>query len=291
MTVVRYLGYSVFFLAMFVLGLYFTFPWDAAKDRILDMASKGSGMAITAQEIKPSWLTGVNAIGVTITPAGSKDPLTFDKITARAKILGLLTGKRGAKVSLPIAKGNVDADFSVDEETIELKADTESIELGLIPGLVEAVGLPLTGTIDIDTDMVIGQKDPKLTNGTLSLKAKQLRIEKGGKIAGFPVPELSIGDADWQIPIEEGKASLKSLKVAGESVDLVIDGTINILSPPSKSTVNLTISFKPTEKLLASDPLLGALLNNIQKAKGSDGFYTYAMAGSIKSPRFTARKK
>jgi type II secretion system protein N len=276
---------------MFVLGLYFTFPWDAAKDRILDMASKGSGMAITAQEIKPSWLTGVNAIGVTITPAGSKDPLTFDKITARAKILGLLTGKRGAKVSLPIAKGNVDADFSVDEETIELKADTESIELGLIPGLVEAVGLPLTGTIDIDTDMVIGQKDPKLTNGTLSLKAKQLRIEKGGKIAGFPVPELSIGDADWQIPIEEGKASLKSLKVAGESVDLVIDGTINILSPPSKSTVNLTISFKPTEKLLASDPLLGALLNNIQKAKGSDGFYTYAMAGSIKSPRFTARKK
>lgn len=291
MNVVRYVGYAVFFVVMFVLGLYLTFPWDAAKDRILDMASKGSGMTITAQEIKPSWITGVNAKGVSITPAGSKEPITIDEITARAKIFGLLAGKKGAKISLPIAKGNVDADFSIDEETITVKADTESIELGLIPGLVEAVGLPLTGTIDLDTDMVIGQKDTKLTNGTLSLKAKQLRIEKGGKMAGFPVPELAIGDADWQIPIEDGKATLKNLKVAGESLELLVDGTINVLSPPSKSTVNLTLSFKPTDKLLASDPLLGALLNNLQRAKGSDGFYTYAMAGSIKSPRFTPRKK
>ena len=120
---------------------------------------------------------------------------------------------------------------------------------------------------------------------------KGLKIEKGGKIRGFPVPELAIGDADWKIPVEGGKATLKTLKVSGESVDLVFDGTLQVVMPISRTTANLTLSFKPTDKLLQAEPLLGALLMNIQQAKGSDGFYTYAMIGNIKTPRFTPRKK
>jgi type II secretion system protein N len=192
---------------------------------------------------------------------------------------------------MPIAKGTVDGDFLLDEETITAKVDAESVELALIPGLVEALGLPLTGTVDLTGDLVIGQKESKLTEGNIELKVKGLRIEKGGKIGGFPAPELAIGDADWKIPVEAGKATLKSLRVNGDSIELIIDGTINVLQPISRSTANLTVSFKPTDKLLQSEPLLGALLNNLQRAKGSDGFYTYAMAGALKSPRFTPRKK
>lgn len=291
MTVLKYLGYVLFFLVAFIFGLYVTFPWNAAKDRLLDMASKSSGMTITADELSPSWITGINAKNVKITPAGSKEPIVLETVTARAKVLALLSGKQGGEISLPIAKGTVDADVLMSEETMVLHTKSEGVELALIPGLVEAISLPLTGTIDLDADLVVGQKDPKLTNGNIDLKVKGLRIEKGGKLSGFPVPELAIGDADWKIPVEAGKATLKNLRVAGESLELIVDGTINVLQPISRSTANLTISFKPTEKLLSSDPLLGALLNNLQRAKGSDGFYTYAMSGGLKSPRFTPRKK
>lgn len=291
MTVVKYLGYVAFFLVMFVFGLYVTAPWDAAKDRLLDIASRATGMTISAQELRPNWITGITATDVKITPAGAKEPIVLEKLSGRAKVFAFLTGKKGFTVSLPIAKGDVDGDILIDDESTTAKVKMEGVELGLVPGLVDSVGLPLTGTIDLDADMVVGQKDPKLTNGTIGLKVKGLKIEKGGKMAGFPVPELSIGDADWKIPVEAGRATLKNLRVAGESLELVVDGTIAVVQPLSRSTANLTVSFKPTEKLLSSDPLLGALLNNLQRAKGNDGFYTYAMSGPLKSPRFVPRKK
>ncbi len=51
------------------------------------------------------------------------------------------------------------------------------------------------------------------------------------------------------------------------------------------------LSFKPTDAFLKKEPILNALLANIQSAKGSDGFYTYAMVGSLKHPRFSPRRK
>jgi type II secretion system protein N len=291
MKLVGYLGYGSFFVVMFVFGLYFSFPWDAARDRILDIASKQSGMTISASSIEPSWITGVVAKDVKITPLGSTSPVAIDKVSARAKVLSFISGKRGFSVSLPIAKGDVSADIVMTDEQVDVKSEVHGVELGLIPGLADTVGLPLTGATTLKTDMVLGLKDPKITAGNVALKLTGLKIEKGGKMAGFPIPELSIGDLDWQIPIEGGKATFKQQKVAGDSVELAFDGTIVLLNPLSRSTTNLTVSFKPTDKLLKAEPLLGALLGNIQQAKGSDGFYTYAMNGSIKAPHFTARRR
>ena len=53
----------------------------------------------------------------------------------------------------------------------------------------------------------------------------------------------------------------------------------------------MSISFKPTAAFLKKEPILNALLNNIKRAKGSDGFYTYAISGSLKHPRFSQRRR
>jgi type II secretion system protein N len=291
MTVLRYVGYAVFFVFMLVLGLYYTFPFDVAKDRILDLASKSSGMTITADELEPSWITGIVAKNVKVLQAGAKEPMTFERLTARAKLFALITGKKGAVVSLPVAKGELTADVVADEESVTVKAETSDVELGLVPGLVEALGLPLTGQTNLETDLVWGIKDPKLTNGTIKLVIKGLSIEKGGKLSGFPVPELAIGDVDWTIPVEQGKATFKNLKVAGESIELEVDGSIQLLQPVSRSLATLTLAFKPTDAFLKKEPLLGAMLNNIQRAKGADGFYAYTMSGPVKTPRFLPKAK
>jgi type II secretion system protein N len=291
MQALRYVGYAVFFVVMLILGLYYTFPWDAAKDRVLDLASKSSGMTITAAELQPSWITGIVAKDVKITMPGAKDPLAIEKLKARAKVLALITGKKGFTAEMPLAKGELDADVVLSDELATVKSDAKNVELGLVPGLTDTIGVPLTGTASLKTDLALGLKDPKVTNGSIALKLSSLKIEKGGKAAGFPIPELAIGDLDWQIPVEAGKATLKQLHVTGDSVEMVIDGTIGLLNPLSRSNANLTVSFKPTDKLLKSEPLLGALLNNIANAKGSDGFYTYSMTGTFKAPHFVAKRR
>jgi type II secretion system protein N len=292
MQVFKYVGYSLFFVVSLIFGLYYTFPWDAAKDRVLDLASRASGMTITASELQPSWITGIVAKDVKISMPGAKDPISIERLKARAKVFALITGKKGFSAELPMAKGDIDADVVLTDEIADIKGEAKNVELGLVPGLADAIGIPLTGTTSLKTDMKLGLKEPKETNGNLGLKMSGLKIEKGGKVAGFPIPiELAIGDIDWQIPVESGKATLKQLKASGDSVEFVIDGTIGLLNPIGRSNANLTISFKPSDKLLKSEPLLGALLNNIASAKGGDGFYTYAMSGTFKAPHFMPKRR
>ena len=106
MNLLRYIGYVAFFLVSFVLSLYLTFPWDAAKDRLLDQASKAAGAEITAQSLEPNWITGVVAKKVRYKKKDAEEPLELEEVRARISVLSLLAGNVGLTASLPIAKGH-----------------------------------------------------------------------------------------------------------------------------------------------------------------------------------------
>lgn len=293
--ILRYVGYGAYFLVMLVVGLYLTFPWDAAKDRVLDLVSRNTGVVISAAELQPSWLTGIEARDVKVTLPGSKDPIAIERLKARAKVFAFVTGKRGFTAALPIAHGDVAADVTIGPEVAQVKAETQNVELGLVPGLADAIGVPLTGSTTLKTDLTLGLKNAKQTSGSIEIKMNGLKLEKGAKIrlgmmGDVTMPdELSLGDFDWQIPVEDGKATLKSLKINGESVEAVIDGTIALFSPIASSNANLTLSFKPTEKLLKAQPILRGILP--QDARGGDGFYTYAMNGPLRAPHMSPKRR
>jgi type II secretion system protein N len=177
------------------------------------------------------------------------------------------------------------------EPELDVDATISSVELALVPGLAEAIGLPLGGKIDLDGKIHIDSKTPKNTEGEIKMKGTALEILKGGKISGFPVPELAIGDFSWTIPVTEGKAKFDKQEVKGENVELRIDGEIALLSPLDRSQLKLFVSFKPTDAFLKKEPILNALLANINRAKGSDGFYTYSVNGSVKHPRFMPSRR
>src|SRR5262245_3785844 len=109
MNIARTVAYAGFFLLFFVVGLYFTFPWDAAKDRIFAMAEKESGLKIKAEELSPNWITGVRAEKVQVTMKDSETPIELDWVKARVSLLALLGGGIGGSVSVPLGTGEVDA--------------------------------------------------------------------------------------------------------------------------------------------------------------------------------------
>ena len=97
MIALRYAGYAVFFLFAFIIGLYWTFPFDAAKDRLLGIASKETKMQISARSLEPSWVTGAVAKGVKIQRPGNAAPIEIPRVDARAHILPLLTGGKAIR--------------------------------------------------------------------------------------------------------------------------------------------------------------------------------------------------
>ena len=182
------------------------------------------------------------------------------------------------------------ADLVKASDGMNIDAQGEGLELALIPGLADATGLPLAGGLDFDIDL-LAATDPKASEGIIKIKGTGLEILKGGQIKNVPVPELAIGSFDWTIPINDGKASFDRLQLEGDAVSLKIDGEITINTPLDRSVLNLKIDFKPTDAFLKKEPLLGALLNNIRRAKGRDGFYGYNVTGAIARPRFFPKRR
>ena len=291
MNVLKYIGFAAFFVLAFVVSLYLTFPWSAAKDFALQRASKASGMELSAKSLEPSWVTGFVAKDVEIRGASMDEPITLSELRARAHLLPLLTGGRGVTAELPIAQGTVHADVVDSSARTQVDAQLTGIQIALIPGLQDAIGVPLTGKLDLDAQVDLDKAKPEASSGTIKLTGAGLELLKGGKVAGMTLPfELSIGDFAWTIPITEGKAKLDKLGIKGDSVELELDGTITLNADMARSIPNLVVKFKPTEAFLKKEPLLSALLNNISRAKGSDGFYAYTLTGSLKHPRFAMRR-
>lgn len=291
MNIFKYIGYVAFFLFAFVVSLYWTFPWNAAKDRALTEASRATGMDISAKTLEPSWVTGFVATDVELRPASFEEPIEIDQLSARAHLLPLITGGKGVTISMPLAQGQVDADVVDSSKMTEVKANLQGLQLALVPGLTDAIGVPLSGKVSLEADMSLDKAKPEASSGLLHLSGAGLELLKGGKVGGMTLPfELQIGDFDWKIPIEQGKAQLSKLKIEGGSVLLELDGTVTMAKDPVRSVLNLTVKFKPTDAFLKKEPLLGALLNNIRRAKGSDGYYGYALTGTVKHPRFFPKR-
>lgn len=287
---IRTLGYVALFLVTYVLALYVTFPWGSVKERVLQLASKQLRSEITAKTLEPSWLTGVHAEKVEIELQGSEESLLFETVDARASVLSFLTGGYGGTVHLPLGGGEVRAAANGGEEKVDLDVEAKAIELALVPALRASTGLALAGELGIDADIDLGLRDPQQSQGSIRLTGSGLETLKGGKAGNYPIPELNLGALDWNLPIENGKVIVRNQRLEGPDLSLTLDGEIVLAKPPNRSLVNLTAKFKPTPAFLKREPLMASLLKNIDRYKGSDGYYGYQISGTVKRPRVTPKR-
>ncbi len=288
MSVLRTLGYVVFFLFAFALGVYWTFPYDVAKDQVLREVSKEAKMNISADSLEPNWFTGAVLRSVTIEPRGVEQPIELSTVTVRAHLLPMLTGGRGVTVDAPFARGNVHADLVITDEGADIDGTVKGVEIALVPGLTDATGLRLSGELDLDVDL-LATKNPKASQGLVKLKAAGLTILQGGKVGSGPmtvtIPEdIVLGSFEWEIPIKDGEAQFEQLELKGGDIDLRIDGSIRLANPIRRSELRLEVAFKPAPALLQRIDVLGPALMAIRRAKGKDDFYAYSITGSVERP-------
>ena len=288
----RALGYGAFFGASYMICLYLSFPWTSVKERVLQQASKQMGRSITARSLKPSWITGFRAEQVEIELDGDAEPITLDRVHVRASLIDFLTGGYGGSIRIPVAKGRIDADISAHTSVFNGDFSIRDIELALVPALKDTSGLSLSGTVDLRADVNLELKEPNKSQGQIDLRISSLETLKGSKAANFPVPEMSLGNLDWSIPIEKGKVLVKNQTLRGPDLELILDGEITLAKPFDRSVLNLSARFKPTAAFLRREALIGQLLNlnNVKRYKSSDGFYNYRVTGTIKRPRARGNK-
>jgi len=287
LTVLRVVGYVLFFLFFFVVFLYLKFPYNAIKDTVLQKLETGSSLRVEMDDFAPDKLTGVEARGIRV--YALKGDRTFlvvqlDRVRARLAILPLLTGRVRLAVDLDAYQGNMEGQFSKSGRVSDLDLRFSNINLGLYD-LTEVLGF--VGKLKLDGilgGLITGHFDGADLNATSAEAQLQLQGMKlaESSIYGITTPELSFEPATLKLELDKRALKIVEGKLTGDQMEVELGGRMTLRDDLMKSNYNYFLKFKPSA---AFEDQFGPYLS-MMKNKDRGGFYRINLTGSPSSPRF-----
>lgn len=282
-TVGPWVGYGVFFFVALLLFIYWTFPYDRVRDRIIaefDKSQKpapGAAKQVLAiGKLEPSWFTGVVLKDVTLTsyptdPSKTPSVLRFDEIRARvslgsifsaAKDLtfsakglgGTIEGSVTHKPSVPAPNAVAVKSGPLFDRTI--KMDLDGIELGQLAPVRDAIGTVIGGTLKGSIDITYGETRIDKANGAVNLEVENFWVSDGKTPFKVPalkqvfgsdeitLPRIDIGNLPIQVAVKNGVARIEKMEAKGKDLDLRVDGQITLRENAADSDLRLNLAFK-----------------------------------------------
>lgn len=309
-SVLRILGYAVFFVVAFLFFSYKTFPYHKLRDYIVDRVqfdhvggrARPTGKHLSIVQLEPSWFTGVVATGVQYRsePRDPLDPpleLTIPEARARVSILKLLIGRAsisfGAELPMGELEGRVVTSLLGTPKAFEL--ELERVNLRALGGLRFLTQIPVKGILDgtIELDLSSGLEEARgqftleLTGTEIGDGETKLRIP--GLPGGVTVPPVDAGRVVLDLPIDGGVGTIRKLEGRGEHFLVDGGGSFRLKTPFDASLFDMLLKAQFTDAYKSSHPRAETLLDMLEKApvasmaRTTDGAYQIRVRGSVKT--------
>jgi type II secretion system protein N len=294
-----YLVAAFFF---FFFWLYIVFPYNALKSRVvteienrleghyhLDVASMDVSIfgSVTFKNLKVTEGAG----------EGEKILLNTPKLKLGFSPFALLTKQLNFSYYLKGSKGDLEGDFSQDNDEFNLSLSLNKYPISELGFIAAKTSMTLKGILDGDVDIHVNKSDPSHNHGKINVELQNLSME-GAKVNLDPsapdslmdIPPIKItGDKDSRIQGELQKDSLvvKSISLKGGDIDLNLDGKITLQGAnPIDYRMALQGSFKITQALTKALPVLLIL----EQQKSPDGSYPLNISGRLTRPNIRIGK-
>ena len=304
--------YGAFYLFVFFIACYLTFPYARLRDRVVaefaaDSKGKPTQQRLEIDELEPYWLSGVRARGVRLTmaaaprPGGADDAPTvveLDEVRARAGIFARLIGRTKVTFLVKAFGGEVEGTYLDTATERHIEAELDGIEITRIDPIVSMVGLPMTGAMKGKIDLTFPEKLFAKGNGTVALTITDLSVGNGvAKLKGMvALPKTKVGDLVLDAEAREGALKLNKLEAKGGDLEISADGKIAMRNEPKDSLTDIYLKFKFSEayknkndatKALFTGPLPAfELAPEIKASKRADGFFGWHMSGPFSNAKF-----
>jgi len=287
----KYIAYIALFVFSFLLFLYWTFPYNILKDRIISgiEGSLGGNMMVSVKELSPYWFTGVSISGLKVKSAGGgpgAELVTFDEMQVRVSVLSALFGSPRVKFNLDTGKGEISGVVRRGEGEMDVDVDIDNLDFKSFKIITAKTGLKLSSKIDGDIKLKVDTQRPIRSIGSISLDLGDLKIGAADIKLGemeLPLPELILSKRRGsEIKLEVGKGTLqfKSFKLTGGDLELDLSGKVFLSNNVENYRFNLTGSFKASAKLSEALPFLFI----VEKQKREDGSYPISITGRLIRP-------
>ncbi len=322
----KWVGYPLLALLTFVFTLAYTFPYDRLKDKIVEGLSDTYDVSIMA--VEPTLVPGTFVIKTMVLRTRPKtaeekpvvvliDEIEVDVGVMSAILWSVDFASIGIDIEAKIAGGSLGLEIEHEKgsNTVSLAAHTKMLPIGSMPGVAEAVGLPMTGGLTADIDVTLPKGKWSKANGNIKFScigctvgdgvakmkmkpppgaANSRRAKRRNLFAGdgLTVPRLNLGAVLGEIAIKKGTGDIKTFSAKSQDGFLTMEGEIDFKDPFKESLFPGCMTFGFSEDLKTREPkFMGIEAGLPPKAKQPDGSYAIPTKGKLVELRFDVRRQ
>ena len=292
--ILKWLGYPLFFFLCFVFFAYKTFPYERLADRLVQEA-QARGYELEIIDLTHSGLTGLTFenLRLVLPAEGEGSPpvdVIFDELTVSTTLFSLISDTKSYSFDAELAGGEVEGDIVLGENTMEIEAELDDINLGALPILRRFTMLPLSGTLNGDIVLAMPSEIAEST-GNVEITIEGLSVGDGeSKLeipgwGGLTLDKADAGNLELVATIEEGSAKIERATSHGKDVELDVLGRVRLLRPLKRSELNIMLRVKIQDAYKERSAKVATMLelasSGLKAAQTADGAIQYVVAGSL----------
>lgn len=314
----RVVGYPVFFVAFFVTFLYVTFPYDRLKEVIVAQVeaprvspmgrNTPSNIELSIGSLSPTFFPGLKARDVRVTylptAAGGRPIfMHIDEAVVHVSLFALLTRRASVSFDIEGLGGEVEGELSyafggepAQQGLRSLSVELKDVHLDELGPVVQAVGLPLGGTLAGKIELTIPDGQVNQAEGKVELTATRLTVGDGHAqyqiphFGGVTIERINAGDFTFNVDVRRGVATLTRVGSQSNEFQLAMDGRIDLRPDLSNSVMGIGLRFKFTDVYRNKSEQAGRILTvmdmvpDLQRARRPDGMIGFRCSGTFARP-------
>ncbi|MEZ4401706.1 MAG: type II secretion system protein GspN [Kofleriaceae bacterium] len=301
----RIVGYVALALVTFVFALHLTFPYERVRDRALEALS--SKYDVTVGGVERSLIPGrfaLTSVTLRSRPSVVGQPFTtmyFKKVGIDLKFMPLLAGKVAIGLDIATGTGTIAGQIAQNKTETSLEFKLTKVPLTMIPGVSDAVGLPMGGNADGKLKFKLVRNDWSKANGVFELSCAvgctvgdgQAKIYPKSKRPGdeawvkdgTPVPMLNIQRFTLAIDVVKGEAKTRSFTLISPDGEADVAVDIKLKKVITDSDITGCIKYKCSKELYDREPNFRVTCDFGSPAIDADGMHHIKLLGKLSNVR------
>lgn len=306
---IRYIGFVVLALVVFVFALQLTFPYERVKDKVIDALSEKYD--VTISDVERGWIPGrlyFNHMLLKTRPGKDETPsaLSIDRLEVDLGLFALIKGTASVNIDAKIGAGHLSGTISISKGGTKIDLDGSDLPSGSLP-MKELIGLPMGGKLDLGVELDLpneanktGKVGPDWTKAEgrfdlgcpggctigdgktkLKLKAKNARnaaFSEGGVEFGT----VKLDSLVARVDIKSGKLDVSKFELKSGDGEVHIDFSATLAQDLNESIISGCLRFKGSAELQKREPKTAAELTTTGGPQGPDGLFHIKLDGKLK---------
>ena len=286
----KFIATIVFFLLFLTLFLYFTFPTEALKKRVVAEIENNTGFHAEISEVGISPFLELKIKNLNLTKKQRDIDIKIDTLKLKPSLLSMILGKKNFPFVAEIGEGKIDGNlvYSSKSNTPDsLTVDLKNVHTDLVTSFTKSgKNTPeFDGEIDGKINLIFDNKNKRNVKGNFTFTSNNMSIKKL-KFEGLSLPSYKDLLVNLNGKFEKNKTLIDELSFRNQDFDLILVGYMPLLwdiKPGGKLDLSLNLNLKSDEAKMG---LLQAFMN-----KQTDGTLSAKIAGTLYKPKFVKGEK